>query len=125
MMFWTVIGACVVFTVALFVSHILTYKNGHDAGREQANDHWRPKFNALAVRCAELEHKAKGTLRPWMIRPLSPAELRPPQPSPVPTGEPTTGVLPRREFDTGEFEAIIDQIRAGTYPLPPIPDGLT
>lgn len=124
-MFWTAIGACVLFTLALIASHWLTYWWGHGAGRIKSADYWRPMYAELRDHCTELEHQVRGTRRPWMIRPLSPAELRPPQPSPQPTPEPTTGVLPRRKYDTGEFEAIIDQIREGTYPLPPIPDGLT
>jgi len=114
---WMVIGACVLFTVALALENVLVYKSGHAAGRELATDHWRRKFDALKRHCDVLEHRANGTVRPWMVGPVPQAErtmLRRPQANPRPRPVPDTATLPKRTT-TGEFEAVIDQMRAGTY----------
>jgi hypothetical protein len=117
-MFWTAIGACVLFTLALIASHWLTYWWGHGAGRIKSADYWRPMYVELRDHCTELEHQVRGTRRPWMIRPLSPAELRRPQPNPRPTPEPVTSNQPRLGPTTDQFEALIDDIKAGTWEPP-------
>jgi len=116
-MMWVVIGGCVLFTVALVAWTWAVYWWGRGTGAEKSKDYWRPVVKGLRLRCAELEHRANGTMRPWMVGPVPQAErtmMRRPQANPRPRPVPDTATLPKR-IDTGEFEAVIDQMRAGTY----------
>lgn len=124
---WLAIGSWVLLVILAGMALLVTYKAGHEAGRDMERARWLPRIRALAAQVDDLRLQT-GPPGPWLRelpqRPAGGPRFIPgpgrPQPAPRPAAVATTGIHDA-VATTGGMRALTDRMianmEAGRMPL--------